>query len=149
MLCITIELLPGGSEHGRRVLASGEIARVTGGRLATYSVALSEESLGSIGNCKLVAYPRYAATIWDMVARCVAIAMTGHEQLPVRPGLPEVPVRRAGSVAYVRLSEIPQPARALFERNLQSSTQTLIAGVDESCDCVRLTLWESFLDGNR
>ena len=38
MLRVTIELLPGGRETGRRVIATADIARVRGGALADYSV---------------------------------------------------------------------------------------------------------------
>ncbi|QEZ44149.1 hypothetical protein D2917_07840 [Cupriavidus oxalaticus] len=149
MLRITVELLPGGCEDGQKILATGDIARVTGRRLGTYSIVLHEEPFGMIARGELVNYPRYGKSIWDLVARCAIVAMTGREEMPPRPTLPDVPIHHTGSLPYVRLSEIPQPARALFERNLQTLTRSLIAGVDEPGECVRASVWVDFLDGKR
>jgi hypothetical protein len=42
MLRVTIELLPGGRESGKRVIATADIARVSDAALADYSVALED-----------------------------------------------------------------------------------------------------------
>jgi len=149
MLRITVEMLPGGQGGSRKVLATGDVGRVTGGRLGTYSVVLNEELFGVVASGKVGNYPRYSCSIWDLVARCAIVAMTGREEMPPRPTLPDVPIHHTGSLPYVRLSEIPQPARALFESNLQTLTRSLIAGVDEPGECVRASVWEDFLDGKR
>ncbi|MGF6803409.1 hypothetical protein OKW48_006905 [Paraburkholderia youngii] len=49
MLRVTIELLPGGREVGKRVIATADIARVSGGALADYRVALDDAVLGQVG----------------------------------------------------------------------------------------------------
>lgn len=49
MLRVTIELLPGGRESGKRVLATADIARVSGGAFGDYRVALEDEVLGKVG----------------------------------------------------------------------------------------------------
>ncbi|MFM0665834.1 hypothetical protein [Paraburkholderia sediminicola] len=49
MLRVTIELLPVGRESGKRVIATADIARVSGGALADYRVALEDAVLGEVG----------------------------------------------------------------------------------------------------
>jgi len=84
MLKVTVEILPDGRERGSRVLATAKIGRIKSGPLADYRVELSEEPHGEISGT-LDAYPRYATSIWDLVARAVAVALTGKEELPPRP----------------------------------------------------------------
>ena len=113
MLRITIELLPGGREDGKRVIATADIARVSSGALADYRVALDDAVLGQVGERATVrGYPRWADSVWDLVARCVAAALNqGREALPPRPAPPQVTVRmNAAGYRYVRLDEIPEPA---------------------------------------
>lgn len=149
LLRITIELLPDGSEIGHRTIASADIGRISGGRLGTYAVTLSEEPIGLVGEGRLTDYPRYATSIWDLVARCIAVAMTGKEELPSRPTGLTVPIRHLDSLAYVRLTEIPEPARSLFERNIEQSSRPLVSGEAEPRGCAYLWDWEDFLDGRR
>jgi hypothetical protein len=116
---VTVELCPGGSENGKRILAHAEISNVKSGALASYRVQLFDDVLGDIGTSLLTEYPRMATTIWDLVGQGIAVALTGKEQLPERPPLPDVPVHKSdgdGSIPYVRFAEIPEPARTLFKR---------------------------------
>ncbi|MGA7779102.1 MAG: hypothetical protein WCA85_15535 [Paraburkholderia sp.] len=83
MLRVTVELWPDGLETGRKVLASANIGRVKSGALADYRVELGEEPHGTISGT-LLEYPRFATPIWDLVARAIAIALTGKEDLPPR-----------------------------------------------------------------
>jgi len=53
MLRVTVELLPGGSEHGKRVLAHADISKVKSGALADYLVRLCDDVLGDIGTAIL------------------------------------------------------------------------------------------------
>ncbi|WP_234824873.1 DEAD/DEAH box helicase family protein [Cupriavidus necator] len=94
-------------------------------------------------------YPRYAATIWDLAARCIALSMTGKEELPIRPPPPRVPVHHSGALAYVLLSEIPEPARSFFTSNIQNSTRPAVGRETDPKDCAYLWDWEDFLDGRR
>lgn len=149
LLRITVELLPGGREGGQRTIAVAEIGRIQSGRLGTYAVTLREEPFGLVGEGRLSDYPRYAASIWNLAARGIAIALTGKEELPRRPTAPEVPVHYSGSLAYVRMSEIPEPARTFFARNIQNSTRPVVAGEAESETCAYLWDWRDFLDGKR
>lgn len=75
-------------------------------------------------------------SVWDLVARSIAAALNdGDEQLPARPTLPEVFVHESDVLRYVRLREIPEPARTLFRTNLAYSTRHLIEDAPEPMDC--------------
>ncbi|WP_244145212.1 hypothetical protein, partial [Paraburkholderia tuberum] len=128
MLRITIELLPGGREDGKRVIARADIARVSGGALADYRVALDDAVLRQVGERATVrGYPRWAGSVWDLVARCVAAALNqGREALPPRPAQLQVTVHvNDAGYRYVRLDEIPEPARTYFEVDPQKRTSIL------------------------
>lgn len=149
MLRITIELLPGGREGARRTIAVAELGRIRGKRLGTYDMALNEEPFGQVGHAVLIDYPRYGASIWDLVARGIAVALTGREELPRRPTVPDVPIHHVGKVPYVRKSEIPEPARTFFWRSMENSSRPLIESDADPENCAYLWDWEDFLDGRR
>lgn len=145
MLRVTIELLPGGRESDKRVIATADIARVSGSSLADYKVALNEAVIGKVGESAMVRnYPRWASSVWDLVSRCIVAALNaGREELPPRPTQPEVTIRTndAGH-RYVRLDEIPEPARTFFDQNLTGS-----AIPDH--DCAYAHDWFAFVHGQR
>ena len=145
MLRVTIELLPGGRESGKRVIATADIARVNGGALADYSVALEEAVLGEVGErARVRGYPRWAGSVWDLVARSIAAALNqGREALPPRPAPPVVTVRtNDAGFRYVRLDEIPEPARTFFDQKLAGS------GIPDH-GCAYAHDWFDFLNGER
>ena len=148
MLKVTVEIWPDGRESGSRVLATAKIGRVRSGPLADYRVELSEEPHGKICG-SLDDYPRYAFSLWDLVARAVAVALTGKEELPPRPLQLDVPVHTAGNTSYVRLREIPEPARSLFQKRIAYSTRPLIEEDPMPMDCVYSWDWFDFLAGDR
>jgi hypothetical protein len=147
MLKVTVELCPGGRASGSRVLATAKIGRVKDGALADYRVELHEDVQGEIGEAALHDYPRYASSVWDLVARAVAVALTGKEELPPRPQQLEVPVRTSGNTPYVRLREIPEPARSLFQKRIAYSTRPVIEEDPIPMDCVYSWDWFDFLAG--
>jgi hypothetical protein len=149
MLRVTVELLPGGRESGSCVLATAKIGRVESGTLADYRVELQEDVLGDIGTATLSAYPRLSGTIWDLVARSVAVALPGREELPPRPQPLEVPIHSAGGTSYVRLREIPEPAASLFRKRIEFSTRPLIESDPQPMDCAYAWDWLDFLAGRR
>jgi hypothetical protein len=148
MLKVTVEMWPDGRESGSRVLATAKIGRVRSGLLADYRVELSEEPHGKICG-SLDGYPRYASNLWDLVARAVAVALTGKEELPPRPQKLDVPVHTAGNTSYVRLREIPEPARSLFQKRIVFSTRPVIEEDPMPMDCVYSWDWFDFLAGGR
>lgn len=151
MLRVTVELWPGGRESGKRVIATADIARVKNGALADYEVDLQEALLGNVGETgEVKEYPRWSASVWDLVARGIAAALAGNaDQLQPRPTLPEVPVHMSGTTPYIRMREIPEPARTFFARNMSSSTCPLIEEDEEPRGCVYAWDWEAFLRGAR
>ncbi|MDH6149552.1 hypothetical protein OKW46_003477 [Paraburkholderia sp. WSM4179] len=149
MLRVTVELWPGGRESGKRLLATADIVRVKSGALADYAIRLYDDVLGDIGTATLTGYPRCAGTVLDLATRAIATALAGSEQLPPRPVMPEVTVHKSGTTPYVRMREIPEPARTLFARNMRSSTCPLIEEDDEPRGCVYAWDWEDFLRGAR
>ncbi|MGF6727751.1 hypothetical protein P3T43_007143 [Paraburkholderia sp. GAS41] len=149
MLKVTVEIWPGGRKSGRRVLATTYIGRIKDGALADYRVELHEDVQDDTGSANLLDYPRYSATLWDMVARVIAVTLTGTEELPPRPRQLDVPVHAAGDTSYVRLREIPEPARSLFQKRIEYSTRPLIEEDPESRDCAYAWDWTDFLAGHR
>ena len=151
MLRVTVELWPGGRESGRRVLATADIARIKSGAHADYEVDLREALLGDVGDTATVReYPRWSASVWDLVGRCIATALNGgREELPLRPLLPEVPVHDSDGLRYVRMREIPEPARTFFQKNMAYSTRPLIEDDAQPMDCAYAWDWLDFLAGAR
>jgi hypothetical protein len=151
MLKVTVELWPGGRESGKRVIATADIGRVKNGALADYKARLQEAVIGDVGGTAFVRnYPRWSASVWDLVGRAIAAALTGgKEELPERPISPDVPVHVSDGVRYVRLREIPEPARAFFERRINGSTCPYIAEEPNPRDCAYAHDWLDFLSGGR
>jgi hypothetical protein len=151
MLRVTVELWPGGRESGKRVIATANIGRVKSGAHADYQVQLEEGLIGNVGDTVLVrSYPRWSASLWDLVGRCIAAGLNGgREELPARPALPDVPVHVSDGVRYVRLSEIPQPARTFFECRIDGSTCPYVEEEPDPRDCAYARDWEDFLSGGR
>ena len=151
MLRVTVELFPGGRENGRSVLATADITRIKSGVLADYEVLLRDRIVGETDLATLREYPRYAASVWDLVARGIAAALAeGKEQLPTRPVRLEIPIHKStDGTPYVRMREIPEPTRTLFAHNLTGSTMTLIEGEPDPRDCAYAWDWEAFLHGGQ
>ncbi len=146
MLRITVELLPNGSAEGLRVIAVGEIARTGGGAAADYRASFEEDLLPDAMTGEVREYPRWSASIWDLVARSVCAALSGGEGLPPRPTVPNVPIHRssASDISYVRLREIPEPARTFFADNIRHSTVPRILEDPLPMDCAFAWDWEDF-----
>jgi len=85
MLKVTVELCP---PHGpSRILGYAEIENVTGDeKHADYAVTLFEgKDEQEVGTATLTSYPRFSGSVWDLVARGIATALAGKEELPPRP----------------------------------------------------------------
>ena len=151
MLRVTVELWPGGRESGKRVIATADIGRVRRAAFADYQVQLEEGVLGAVGDVAYVSdYPRWSASVWDLVARSIAAALNGgQEELPPRPLLPVVTVHESGTVRYVRLREIPEPAQTFFRQRMAHSTRPVIEEDPEPMGCAYAEDWEDFLRGRR
>lgn len=137
-------------ESASRVIATGEIKRTaSSGGPGDYTISLQDDTGASLYHGEVVQYPRYASTVWDLVARGIAGALTGEETLPPRPTALQVPVHVSDGTPYVRFSEIPEPARSLFEKNVQHSTRPIIEDDLTPMDCAYAWDWRDFLGGVR
>lgn len=145
MLKITVSLIPGGvgPEH---ILGELHIANVGGAAHADYECVLISNDLPTPAHATIRHYPRWSATVWDLVARAIAKSLTGQERLPRRPSLVSVPIHMDGTLAYVRMAEIPEPVRTIFELRMFGSTVPVIEGEE---DCVYARDWQAFINGGR
>lgn len=148
MLLVTVEVLPDRGRLGRRTLGTARIWQKGCGLLADYSVEVDEELFPTLA-AEVHSYPRWSAPLWDLVVRAVAVGLTGVEELPARPTQPLVPAHEAFGVRYVRFSEIPQPPRAYFQRNIARSPRPVVTKDPKPFECAYAWDWEDFLSGDR
>lgn len=149
MLKVTVEVWPGGRESARREIASAEIGRVRDGALSDYEVRLFEREIGQVGVGQTVSdYSRWSSSVWDLVARCVATVLSdGTERLPTRPTLPDVTICESDGLHYVRLSDIPEPARTHFQRRIECEPCPSVKEDFDPRGFAYASDWKSFLDG--
>lgn len=143
MLKITVSLIPGGVGPERR-LGELRIINVGGGALSDYTCELHASDLPAPVHAVIHRYPRWSSTVWDLVGRSIATALSGRERLPRRPKPLNVPIHKDGTVSYVRMSEIPEPVRSIFEHRMRGATVPVIAG---ESDCVYAWDWLDFIEG--
>ncbi|EEA03730.1 conserved hypothetical protein [Burkholderia sp. H160] len=88
MLQITVELLPLGNQSPecRKHLGHAEVVNVGGdAAYGNYEIRLFDDTGAQFKTAHLADYPRFATTVFDLVARGVATALAGREELPPRP----------------------------------------------------------------
>jgi hypothetical protein len=104
MLKITVSLVPGGVGTERK-LGELHIGNVGGGALADYECVLYGDDLPGLVRARVRRYPRWSASVWDLVGRAIAIAqsLSGQERLPRRPAPVSVPIHADGNLTYVRM----------------------------------------------
>ena len=148
MLKVTVEICLDGTEFRRDADALADSERVREGAPVDFRVELYADGEGENGSASLLDYPTYSTTVWDLKARAIAFALSGKEELPLRPRRLDVPVYVAGSTPYVRLREIPEPARSMFQKRITYSTRPLIEEDPMPMDCVYSWDWFDFLAGD-
>jgi hypothetical protein len=98
VLKVTVELCP---PHGpSRILGYAEIENISSDdasandgvsitKYGDYSVTVYEgKDEHEVGTATLSNYPRFGGSVWDLVARGIATALAGKEELPERPVFP-------------------------------------------------------------
>lgn len=145
MLKITISLVPGGVGTERK-LGELHISNVGGGALADYQCVLHGDDLPGPARARVRCYPRWSASVWDLVARAIAKSLSGQERLHRRPDPVTVPLHAYGNLTYVRMREIQEPARSAFVRRMRWSTLPVIPGEG---DCAYSWDWQAFIGGGR
>jgi hypothetical protein len=148
MLKITVSIIPHGIGPERQ-LGELRIANVGGGCVSTYHCTLSSGDLPQPLVGEVVQYPRWAASVWDLVARAICKTLAGRERLPRRPEPLQVPVLmdpRSG-VSYVRVSDIPEPVRSAFLQWIPGSSGSAIEG-EAIGGCFYAWDWSRFIGGS-
>lgn len=143
MLKVTVSIIPGGIGVERQIGVM-HISNVAGGALANYECLLTaDDSIPA--HAEITAYPRWSVTVWDLVARAIAKTLSGQERLPRRPVQVEVPIHTDSDTGlqYVRMGDIPEPARTAFDRRMQGSTAPVISG---ETNCVYADDWLRFIE---
>jgi hypothetical protein len=139
-LQVKIALVPGGRGERRELVAATADFRQMrapvmcadqerGGSWETREVRVgSEDPLRLTVQC-------LSQCVWDAPMPCGA------------PQPLAVPIRRAGKTPYIRMADIPEPARSIFRSRIRGSTVPVVAG--ESGGIAYAWDWEGFLDGTR
>ncbi len=149
MLRITVEIFPGGDESRRRELAHADIGNVSMGALSRYVARVYESGIDDVKTAEISEYPRWSASVWDLVARCVAKALTGKEEIPAHPTPLQIPVSACEGIRYVRHADMPEPARSAFRERMQHSTGPVIAHESDPMGCAYEHDWLDFLRGRK
>lgn len=148
MLKITVEILSPGKNHGR-IIATAKLGRLHRCATPDYVVELQEDLYSHPERGTIHKYPRFAASIWDLVARSIAVALTGEEKLPPRAQPLNVPVHHSGGTDYVRLAEIPEPVATIFRKRIEYSGCPVIEDDPSPMQCAYASDWADFLSGRR
>lgn len=161
MLRVTVELLPGGRENSARTLSVAHIwrKRITK-KGASYGIRLGSEAPDidhkeqaydeDNRTGELRYYPRWSASIWDLVARSLQRTLrTSPKQQTMGP-FPQavaalVPVLKSGDLSYVRFQDMPAFVRPHFEKFMDRKTAPLIEEEDDPRGCAYVWDWQSFL----
>jgi len=152
MLRVTVELVPGGDETRRRVLGTATIENVSGDEIADYDVCVTGDDLDGVRHAVLKRYPRRASSVCDLVLRAVCRTLMLQERLPKRPQplSRTVPVHTSKTgIPYVRMRNIPEPARTAFARNMAHSTRPVIEEESNPMGCIYAWDFHDWLAGQR
>lgn len=161
MLRVTIEILPGGRESSARTLSVAHIWNKGSSRKgAHYGVRLGSEAPGIDHNAQaydkdnltgeLRHYPRWSASIWDLVARSLQRTLRTSPQQQSMGSFPQaisdvVPVFKSGNLSYVRFQDMPDFVRPHFEKFMAYKTAPLVEEEDDPRGCAFVWDWHSFL----
>ena len=161
MLRVTIELLPGGREASARVLSVAHIRnKGRSKRGSHYGIRLGSEDPGidhkaqayEDGNRtgELLHYPRWSASIWDLVARALQRTLRESPKSQTLGPFPKaiasmVPVLKSGDITYVRYQDMPDFVRLHFMAFMDHKTCPLIEEEQDPRGCAYSWDWNSFL----
>ena len=142
MLEISIELVTDTEAVGRQ-LGVGYIADITGGPRANYECTFDEGKF--IKTATVLGYQRHRGTVWDLVAHAIDKAPDRAHAPPGTAGRTGSPIRRYQLYTHIG---IPEPTRAVFERNMAHSTCPVFKG-ELFGDCAYVWDWTAFIGGER
>lgn len=140
VVSVEIGLQPGG--HGNiRPLAEATL-RICADRTASIEgLELPAAPLFS----QVVPVPEGVLSAWDMTLLTLSYAAFGTRDLPEPKPLAPV-IHESKGLRYIRTSELPEPARSVFERRMAHSTRPWLP---EAPDAVYAWDFEAFLGGGR
>ena len=144
MLRVTVELWSGGRPESARVIAFATISNISSGAYSDYMVRLEADDEAP-REAVLRRYPRWSASLWDLVARCVLLGYAQKERMPRRPSLARVEEGKSSNgMPIVRLDDVPEPARSVFRERLSRYNEVLfVDGVAYG----PANRWHRFLEG--
>ncbi len=137
---VDIGLRPGGRGAVRPLAMACAVHESDG----TLSVGYKEAE-GPVGHRAGHASRAAYRDVWGLAEHVLRLSLFEADELPAAVAL-DVPVHKSGNLPYVRFSEIPEPARSVFERRMSHSTRPVIAG---AFDAVYAWDWTDFLGGQR
>lgn len=158
MLRVTIEILPSGQGKKARVLSVAHIWNkgcskrgfIYGIRLGQESPAIDHQQQAydaANRTGELRDYPRWSASIWDLVARGIQRTLrtqTAQQSLgPLPQSIADVvPVYQNDDIRYVRLQDMPDFVQSHFEAFLANQTVPII---ESEGACAYVWDWHRFL----
>lgn len=161
MLRVTVELLPGGREGSARTLSVAHIWNQGRSKKGNhYGIRLGSEAPDIEHNeqaydkdnrtGELRNYPRWSASIWDLVARSLQRTLRTSPKQQSMGAFPQavaelVPVFKSGDISYVRFQDMPDFVRPHFEKFMDHKTAPLVEEEDDPRGCAYSWDWKSFL----
>lgn len=161
MLRVTVEILPGGREAGAKTLAVAHIWRKSLTKKgASYGIRLGAEAPDIDHNKQaydkdnrtgeLKNYPRWSASIWDLVARSLQRTLRTNPKQQSMGAFPQsiadvVPVFKSEGMSYVRFQDMPDFVRPHFEKFMDHKTAPLVEEEADPRGCAFVWDWHSFL----
>jgi hypothetical protein len=93
MLKVTLHSVPPARASANNMVGRMDIGCAKLGAIADYKVALFAAGIGELPPTRVDGYPRWSASVWDLVARAVCLSLNRREA--VWPA--DIPVRRKGA----------------------------------------------------
>jgi hypothetical protein len=133
---IEILLVPGGRMKSAKNLAMASIERNEDG---TVNVGSSE--IGVNQHFEALPMREIYDDVWSLAEHALRIAVFGADLLPPAKAL-DIPVFKSDGIQYIRIRDIPEPTRTVFDERMSHSTVPIIEGAR---DAVYVWDWLNFL----
>jgi hypothetical protein len=132
-----------------------EILLVPGGRiksaksLAIASIEHNEDGTVNVGSSEIGIDQHFDALpmrnryddVWSLAEHALRVAVFGADLLPAAKPL-DIPIFKCDGIQYIRIRDIPEPTRTVFDERMSHSTVPIIKGAS---DAVYVWDWLNFL----
>jgi hypothetical protein len=81
MLKVTLHHATPGRENAQNLLGRLDIGYAKLDAHADYKLVMTAKGIGELPPARLTSYPRWAAGVWDLVARCICMCLHGREEI--------------------------------------------------------------------